>query len=275
MATDPQFNLPLFGVDAFTSVPFKGNPAAVCLLEKPAVASWMQRVAAEMNLSETAFLVPQAGHAHWSLRWFTPAVEVYLCGHATLASAHVLWESGRVPLTEPAVFRTRVSGDLSCRRDDDWIAMDFPARPAHETSPPPGLIEALGMAPSWVGRTDCDYLVELPSASDVRELDPDHARLAKLPVRGVMVTAAGDGDGYDFISRFFAPGSGVREDPVTGSAHCSLAPFWAARFGRNELLAWQASLRGGEVRVRVANERVELRGQAVTVWEGQMKAPQG
>jgi PhzF family phenazine biosynthesis protein len=265
--------LPLYGVDAFTAQPFRGNPAAVCLLKDPVDATWMQQVGAEMNLSETAFLIPRG--SNWGLRWFTPAVEVDLCGHATLASAHVLWEEGRARRSDAITFHTRVSGDLTCRWEDGWICMDFPSRPAREASPPPGLIEALGITPVWIGRTEYDYFAELPSAAEVRDLKPDHEKLAALPARGLIITAAGDGDGFDFVSRFFAPGAGIREDPVTGSAHCSLAPYWAARMERTELRAWQASARGGEVRVRIQGERVELRGQAVTVWRGRLRRSRG
>jgi predicted PhzF superfamily epimerase YddE/YHI9 len=227
----------------------------------------MQQVAAEMNLSETAFVVTQ-GPGRWGLRWFTPAVEVDLCGHATLASAHVLWEQQRQAAGEPVRFTTRASGELTCRQLGEWIAMDFPARPVLSASAPPGLLEALGGPPVTVGRTAHDYLVELASEAAVRELRPDFARLATLPVRGVIVTAASDGGEFDFVSRFFAPGAGVMEDPVTGSAHCSLGPYWAGRLGRRELRGWQASARGGEVMVNVGEERVELRGRAFTVWQG-------
>lgn len=231
----------------------------------------MQSVAAEMNLSETAFLVPAAGSAKWGLRWFTPTAEVDLCGHATLASAHVLWESELLDLKQPAEFQTRVSGILTCRRAADGIAMDFPARPATAAEAPPGLLESLGCRAIWVGRTAYDFLVEVEDARVVRELAPDHATLSRLPVRGVIVTSRCD-DGFDFVSRFFAPGVGVTEDPVTGSAHCSLAPYWAERFGRSSLRGWQASPRGGEVGVRVVGDRVELLGKAITTWRGEWTA---
>lgn len=270
--------LTLLAIDAFAAAPFGGNPAAVCLLDRPAPEAWMRSVAAEMNLSETAFVVRQAD-GEWGLRWFTPAVEVDLCGHATLASAHALWETGRLAVGEAAIFATRKSGHLVCRRGDEgWIAMDFPVRPVTEAAAPEGLVEALGCAARRVGRTAYDYLVEVADAGVVRDLKPDHARLARLPVRGVIVTALGGGDGfggYDFVSRFFAPGAGVAEDPVTGSAHCSLAPYWGARLGRTELRAWQASARGGEVRMRIDGERVELRGQAWTIWRGGLVVPPG
>lgn len=268
-------SLDLYQVDAFTDRPFGGNPAAVCLLPGPRGAEWMQLVAREMNLSETAFVHP-AEEGSWSLRWFTPAVEVELCGHATLASAHVLWETGLLAPDATARFHT-ASGLLTAeRRDAGEIELDFPARTAEAVEPPPGLVEALGVEPRFVGRSRYDYLLEVESETVVRTIIPDHARLRTLPVRGVIVTATGAGTGnsagdgaenrtYDFVSRFFAPGAGVDEDPVTGSAHCTLGPYWRSRLGKDSFLAWQASARGGAVRVRVAGERVKLGGQAVTV----------
>jgi PhzF family phenazine biosynthesis protein len=264
-------SLDLYQVDAFTDRPFGGNPAAVCLLPEPREAEWMQLVAREMNLSETAFLHAE-DDGGWRLRWFTPAIEVELCGHATLASAHVLWESGRLAPGEPARFHT-LSGLLTAERRDGLIELDFPTRTAEELEPPEGLAAALGVTPRFVGRSRYDYLLEVASEEEVRTAVPDHARLRTLAVRGVIVTAAGAPSGpYDFVSRFFAPGSGVDEDPVTGSAHCTLGPFWAARLGRTSFLAWQASERGGAVRVRVEGERVKLGGQAVTVLRGQLVA---
>lgn len=256
----------IFQVDAFTARPFAGNPAAVCLLEQPAGASWMQACAAEMNLSETAFLHPRPDGAY-DLRWFTPAVEVDLCGHATLASAHILWETGALAADSVARFHTR-SGMLSAVRQDDWIEMDFPAKPAEPVSAPPGLLAALGADAVSVSRNQFDYLVEVATEHAVRALEPDFARLARVPVRGVIVTARGAE--YDFVSRFFAPASGVAEDPVTGSAHCCLGPYWAARLGRTRFTAFQASRRGGIVRVALAGERVLLAGQAVTVFRGEL-----
>lgn len=260
-------SLPICVVDAFTSAKFGGNPAAVCVLPAPADEAWMQRLAAELNLSETSFLVPRADG--WQLRWFTPVIEVALCGHATLASAHTLWETGRLAPSAPARFHTRESGELVCVRRDGRIEMDFPARPAAAAEPPPGLLEALGAQPVWTGRSAYDYICELSDEAALRSLRPDPAALAKLPVRGVIVTARGSGD-YDFVSRFFAPGSGIAEDPVTGSAHCTLAPYWAAKLGQPAMRAWQASARGGEVHVRLAGDRVVLGGQAVTVWRGEL-----
>jgi PhzF family phenazine biosynthesis protein len=263
-------SLDLYQVDAFTDRPFGGNPAAVCLLPEPREDEWMQLVAREMNLPETAFLhpTPQEKEGGWRLRWFTPAVEVELCGHATLASAHVLWESGRLAPDEPARFHT-LSGLLTAERRDGLIELDFPSRTAAEVEPPEGLADALGVAPTFVGKSRYDYLIEVATEEEVRGARPDHAHLRTLPVRGIILTAAGS-EPYDFISRFFAPGSGVDEDPVTGSAHCTLGPYWQARLGRSGFLAWQASARGGAVRVRVEGERVKLGGQAVTVLRGQL-----
>jgi PhzF family phenazine biosynthesis protein len=262
-------------VDSFTAKPWAGNPAAVCILAQPREDDWMRNVAAEMNLSETAFLHPHDGG--YQLRWFTPATEVDLCGHATLASAHVLWEDKHLSATAPAVFHTR-SGKLTCTRAGDWIEMDFPAKREQPADPPPQLAEALGAGMKtdalgaelkYVGRNQFDYLVEVQDEATVRAIQPNHQLLRQLPVRGVMVTARGSGE-YDFVSRFFAPGSGIDEDPVTGSAHCALAPYWAARLGKTQMTGYQASPRGGVVRVRVDGNRVQLSGQAVTVLRGDL-----
>jgi predicted PhzF superfamily epimerase YddE/YHI9 len=258
---------PLYHVNAFTDRPFAGNPAAVCLLDARAEDAWMQQVGAQMNLSETAFLLPEAGG--WRLRWFTPTVEVELCGHATLAGAHVLWEAGRLPPDRPARFLT-LSGELTANRRGPEIELDFPVLTSEPCQAPAGLTDALGAAARQVRRSRMDYLVELESAAAVRGLRPDHARLAALPVRGVIVTAASDAPRFDFVSRFFAPGSGIAEDPVTGSSHCCLGPFWAERLGKSELRAYQASARGGELSVRLAGGRVLLGGRAVTVLRGEL-----
>lgn len=257
----------IYGVDAFTNAPFRGNPAAVCIMNEPASETWMQAVAAEMNLSETAFLHP-VGEA-WSLRWFTPTMEIDLCGHATLASAHVLWSTARLRESEPAVFRTQVSGVLTCVRQGPSIAMDFPARTTREGGAPAGLLDALGCDADWVGMAGQDAFVEVANAERVKALRPDFARLAGLPIRGVIVTARESGEVYDFVSRFFVPAAGIDEDPVTGSAHCALATHWGTRLGKKEMRGWQASARGGEVGVRWNGDRVELTGQAVTVWRGE------
>jgi PhzF family phenazine biosynthesis protein len=255
-------------VDAFTDRPFAGNPAAVCILDCARDEEWMQRVALEMNLSETAFLVP--ADSGYDLRWFTPAVEVALCGHATLASAHVLWQDGHLAADSEARFHTK-SGVLSCRKEGDWVWMDFPAKPSEPAGEMPELADALGVRAIHVGRSHFDYVVEVESESVVRGAQPDLSRIATFPVRGVIVTARADeGAEHDFVSRFFAPAAGVAEDPVTGSAHCVLAPYWAARLGRDELVGFQASKRGGIVRVRHAGDRVHLGGRAVTVMRGEL-----
>ena len=258
-------------VDAFTSEPLGGNPAAVCLLPAPADEAWMQWVAREMNLSETAFLVGRDDGA-FDLRWFTPAVEVDLCGHATLASAHALWEENHLDPDAPAVFHTR-SGRLSAILRDGWIEMDFPAELDRPTSVPDGLAGALGAEPIYVGRNRFDYLVEVEAEASVRRLAPDIRRLGKLAIpRGIIVTARAETDGVDFVSRFFAPSAGSDEDPVTGSAHCCLGPHWRRRLGRSAFTAWQASARGGLVKVEVRGDRVTLSGQAVTVMRCELLA---
>ena len=256
-------------VDAFTDKPFAGNPAAVCILPKAPEDQWMRNVACEMNLSETAFLVPRAGD--YDLRWFTPAVEVDLCGHATLASAHVLWQDGHLARGAQARFHTR-SGLLLAEQCGDWIEMDFPAKMEQPAEAPADLPAALGLEPVYVGRNQFDYLVEVESEEALRAAQPDHSRLRKLPVRGVIVTARSASSDFDFVSRFFAPGAGVDEDPVTGSAHTCLGPYWNKRLGKSEFLAFQASARGGVVRVRCSGDRVFLGGQAVTVMRGELLA---
>jgi len=256
-------------VDAFTSRPFAGNPAAVCVLPGPADPGWMQDVAREMNLSETAFVYWVA--EGYQLRWFTPVVEVDLCGHATLATAHVLWEEGHLPAHATARFHTR-SGLLTAERCGDWIELDFPVERAEPARPPDALVEALGAPVRSAGRNRFDWLIELDSEAAVRQLAPDMTRLVAVPTRGVIVTSRAESPGFDFISRFFAPRLGVPEDPVCGSAHCCLAPFWSQRLGRTELVGYQASPRGGEVRVRHQGERVVLGGQAVTVLRGEVVA---
>jgi PhzF family phenazine biosynthesis protein len=259
--------LKIFQADAFTDKAFAGNPAAVCILTEPRDDAWMQNLAREMNLSETAFLRKQQDG--YGLRWFTPAVEVALCGHATLASAHILWETAMLAPNEQARFHT-LSGLLTAERKGDWIELNFPATPEQQATPPSRLVEALGVAPKYVGKSKFDYLVEVDTEETVRNLKPDFGLLRAMQVRGVMVTSQATTAGYDFVSRFFAPGSGIDEDPVTGSAHCCLGPFWSKRLGKNELTAFQASRRGGTVRVRVGGDRVYLSGQAVTVFRGEL-----
>ncbi|HEX4203664.1 MAG TPA: PhzF family phenazine biosynthesis protein [Ktedonobacteraceae bacterium] len=254
-------------VDAFTREPFAGNPAAVCLLPDARDEQWMQHVAQEMNLSETAFLLREQNG--FRLRWFTPTVEVDLCGHATLASAHALWEMGVLQPTEQARFFTR-SGELLATRQDAWIEMDFPVKPETTITAPASLLEALGCRATYVGKNEFDYVVEVESEEVVRNLQPDFGLLTRVPARGVIVTSRAEKREYDFVSRFFGPRTGVNEDPVTGSAHCCLAPYWGRKLGRNELIGYQASARGGAVRVRTEGERVILGGQAITVLRGEL-----
>jgi PhzF family phenazine biosynthesis protein len=257
----------IYQVDAFTDRPFKGNPAAVCLLPGPREDIWMQELAKEMNLSETAFL--HRADNGFNLRWFTPAVEVELCGHATLASAHILWETGWADRDEQALFHT-LSGLLTATRSGEEIELNFPVRNDGPVDAPPGLIEALSVTPKYIGRTKHDYLLELDSEETVRNVRPDFAMLKEQEIRGVMVTSLADMEGYDFVSRFFAPGAGIDEDPVTGAAHCCLGPYWRNRLGKDAFVAYQASARGGTVRVRVEGERVILGGQAVTILRGKL-----
>ena len=261
--------IPICCVDAFTDKPFSGNPAAVCLLEKETPDEWKQSVAAEMNLSETAFVM-LAGSEAFGLRWFTPTVEVDLCGHATLAAAHVLWERGIVTSATTIFFDTR-SGRLAALRGDDGISMDFPSVEPAPASPPPELVEGLGVSPARVRRAGPDYLVELLSADDVLRLDPDFSFLRRVNARGIIVTARGDDPETDFVSRFFAPAAGIDEDPVTGSSHCALGPHWGPRLGKTVLRARQLSKRGGSMRVELKGDRVILTGQAVTVWTGELE----
>lgn len=257
-------------VDAFTNVPFAGNPAAVCVLREPRPEDWLCNVAREMNLSETAFLVPRNGD--FDLRWLTPAIEVDLCGHATVASAHVLWEDGHLAAGKQARFNTR-SGLLTADRHGEWIELDFPVKIATASEPAPELLSALGLiSPLAVAKNAFDYLVEVESEQQLRALRPDYAMLRKIPVRGVIVTARSSTAGFDFVSRFFAPGSGIDEDPVTGSAHTALGPYWGAKLGKAEMTGYQASARGGVVRVRLNGNRIILGGQAVTVMQGTLLA---
>jgi PhzF family phenazine biosynthesis protein len=256
-----------FQIDAFTDRPFAGNPAAVCLLDEERDAPWMQAVAVEMNLSETAFV--RRLDDGFELRWFTPAYEVELCGHATLASAHALWNERIVSDSQPIRFHSK-SGVLTCTRAGDLIELDFPATPVQEANPPSGLIEALGGDPQFIGESRYDKFVVVASEQTLRSLDPDFAALPQLPMRGVIVTSTSDDSRFDFMSRYFAPGAGIDEDPVTGSAHCCLGPYWSERLGKSEMTGFQASARGGIVGVRVNGDRVLLGGQAVTVLRGEL-----
>ena len=256
-----------FIVDAFTDVAFKGNPAAVCILKKPISDDYMQNVASEINLSETAYLLKQNGI--YGLRWFTPTSEIDLCGHATLASAHILWEKGHLDRSEQAKFNTN-SGILIARKIDDFIEMDFPVEEAEESPCPPELIEALSVNPVYVGKNRFDYLIEVESEEVIDKLAPDFEIIKKIDCRGVIVTSGTDKSSYDFVSRFFAPLFGVPEDPVTGSAHCALGPYWSKKTGKTELTGYQASRRGGTVNVTVTKENVVLGGKALTVAAGEL-----
>jgi PhzF family phenazine biosynthesis protein len=247
-------------VDAFTDQPFRGNPAAVCLLGQPADESWMKLVAREMNLSETAFLHPIEGG--FSLRWLTPVVEVKLCGHATLAASFALWETGVLSPNQEARFHT-LSGWLTCRRVGSWIEMSFPTVACDPCDPPAVLQEALNCDIVASGCTGMDFLIEVKDAPVLRRLKPNFGMLSSLPVRGVIATCRSDANSYDFLSRFFAPAAGVNEDPVTGSAHCTLGPYWQAKLGKSDFVAYQASERGGLVKLTVQPDRVLLYGQAV------------
>ena len=254
-------------IDAFTSVPFSGNPAGVCILEHPADERWMQSVAAEMNVAETAFLWPL--DTGFSLRWFTPTTEVDLCGHATLASAHALWESGTLPNGELAEFETK-SGRLTAHRDGDWILLDFPAERSESSLDTEAINNAIGTVALHASRNRFDFLAEVDSEETVRSIVPDLRSIVDLGCRGLIVTARSDDPSYDFVSRFFAPAAGVDEDPVTGSTHCFLGPFWAEKLGKTTLTGYQASKRGGAVGVDVHDDRVTLKGQAITVLDGQL-----
>jgi PhzF family phenazine biosynthesis protein len=257
-------------VDAFTDVPFAGNPAAVCVLPERRPDEWLRHVAREMNLSDTAFLVRRDGE--FDLRWLTPTVEVDLCGHATIASAHVLWEDGHLPADAQARFHTR-SGLLTADRRGEWIELDFPVNEAVAAEPPSSLLPALGVtAPVAVTKNVSDYLVEVQSETELRALRPDYATLRRIPVRGVIVTARPASPAFDFVSRFFAPGAGIDEDPVTGSAHTALGPYWGGKLGKTEMTAYQASARGGVVRLRLDGDRIVLGGQAVTVIQATLLA---
>jgi PhzF family phenazine biosynthesis protein len=267
--TEALMSMPIFQVDAFTEEPFKGNPAGVCLLDAPADAAWMQNVAAEMNLAETAF--PLAEDDGFRLRWFTPKVEVRLCGHATLATAHILWERGILAPDRAARFQT-LSGGLTARREGDLIELDFPARPPLPNPPDwaDAVVGALGIKPVYIGMSAEDVLFEAADEETVRSIKPDFATLRSLPARGVIVTSRSSDKRFDFVSRFFAPAVGVDEDPVTGSSHTVLIPYWAGRLGKKSFTAYQASARGGVLHLRHDGDRVRIAGRAVTVIKGEL-----
>ena len=260
----------LFCIDAFAERIGTGNPAGVCLLGQPADPAWMQSVAREMNLSETAFIVREKDG--FNLRWFTPRTEIDLCGHATLAAAHILWEEGYLMEDEPARFFTK-SGTLSAVRSGHFIELDFPAVPEEPVPAPAGLYSALGIQPCYTGKNRFDYLIEVASEREVRNIVPDISGLSQIPMRGVIVTSRASTPGFDFVSRFFAPSVGINEDPVTGSAHCCLAPYWQKKIKKNMLTAYQASERVGILHLRLESlGRVTIGGAAVTVWKGLLQS---
>jgi predicted PhzF superfamily epimerase YddE/YHI9 len=259
--------IPLLHVDAFAHAPFRGNPAAVCLLDAARPTEWMQALAAELNLPATAFVHGQP--AGFALRWFSPTAELSLCGHGTLASAYALWETGRLAPTAAARFATR-SGVLSAVRRDGWVTIDLPAEVASAASAPVGLLDAVGVKARWIGRNRLDYVIEVDDEAAVRAAAPDLGALTAIDTRGVIVTARASTPGFDFVSRFFAPRLGIPEDSVTGSAHCCLAPLWAARLGTPRVSGLQLSARGGVVRAEVAGDRVALSGQIIPVLRGEL-----
>ncbi len=259
--------IPLFQIDSFTQKIFKGNPAGVCILEKPMPDEWMQNVALEMNLSETAFICPENGE--FRLRWFTPEAEVALCGHATLASAHVLWNYGYLPKEKQARFNT-LSGLLTADFKNGKIELDFPAKPETETTDFPMLEKVIGAKLVYTGKSQFDVLVEVENGEIVKNLKIDFVLLSTLKIRGLIVTAKSSSPEYDFISRFFAPAVGVSEDPVTGSAHCVLATYWNKKLNKTSFRAYQASKRGGEIEVTLVGDRVKLSGYAVTVFKSEL-----
>ena len=265
-------NLTITTVDAFTNKMFGGNPAAVTIVPEALGEAAMQDLAMEMNLAETAFLQKREDGS-FDLRWFTPATEVDLCGHATVASAHVLWQTGALPESEIARFHTR-SGLLTAAKRGDWVELDFPATPVTQTPAPPDLLESFEFQPTYIGRSKFDYFLEV-AEQELRSAKPNLSQLAKVASRGVIVTSRSTSSEFDFISRFFAPASGIDEDPVTGSAHCALAPYWSEKLGKNTMMAHQASKRGGEVRVELKGDRVLLSGQAVTVVSGSVVLAHG
>lgn len=264
-------SVPLYVVDAFTDRPFGGNPAAVCPLNDWPDRAWLQSVAAEMNLAETSFVVERPD-CSFDLRWFTPEVEVELCGHATLAAAHALWQTGRAAGADDLLRFHTLSGLLTARRSGDEIELNFPIEAPSPVSVPEHLLEGMGVEAISVHRNRFDYLVEVADEQTVQRLRPDYTRLRQVVIRGISVTSRSDDERFDFVSRFFAPAVGVDEDPVCGSSHCMLGPFWRERLGKSELMAHQISKRGGVVRVTCDGDRVRLAGRAVLVTQGELLA---
>jgi PhzF family phenazine biosynthesis protein len=263
-------SMKIYQVDSFTDKPFGGNPAGVCLMTEQRDAKWMQAVAREMNVAETAFL--QKAEEGYQLRWFSPEVEIDLCGHATLASAHILWQEGELKRNVEARFHTK-SGLLTARPlPEEWIQLNFPATPPEAAPAPEKLDQMLGAAALYIGRSKFDLLVEVDGEKTVRSLQPDFNALRSIPVRGIIVTARATTQPFDFVSRFFGPAVGINEDPATGSSHCCLAPYWSGKLNKSELLAYQCSSRGGVLRVKNAGERVMLEGKATTVIKGELFA---
>jgi len=258
----------IYQIDAFTDSAFAGNPAAVCILSEKMEDDWMQNLAAEMNLSETAFIYREG--KNFNLRWFTPSSEVDLCGHATLASAHTLWEAGEVSSEETIDFDTK-SGILTAEKNEKWIELNFPAEIEEAADIPENMTKALGQIEIvYSGKNRMDYLLEVESEEIVKNIEPDFDLLKKIDTRGIIVTAISASDKYDFVSRFFAPNIGITEDPVTGSAHCCLGPYWSEKLNKNSLIGFQASERGGTVRVKADGNRINLSGKAVTIFRGEL-----
>ncbi|MCA9128832.1 MAG: PhzF family phenazine biosynthesis protein [Planctomycetales bacterium] len=256
-------------IDAFAERAFQGNPAAVCLLEREEPATWMQSLASEMNLSETSFVRP-VDDGSYEIRWFTPMTEVDLCGHATLATAHFLWTKGQIA-GDTLRFQSR-SGTLTCYRRNDFIVLDFPATTVAIQTAPPALLTSLGIQQAiTTGKSRFDWLIEVAEETELRALQPDFTLLKQVATRGVIVTCRSHHAQFDFMSRFFAPAAGINEDPVTGSAHCCLGPFWGERLNKGEMRAFQASQRGGVIGIQLAGDRVQLSGRAVTVLCGQLQ----
>lgn len=263
--------------DAFTNIRFTGNPAAVCVLRGTGKdeygTEWMQKIAAEMNLSETAFVIRNIENNEFLLRWFTPEVEVELCGHATLATSHILWQTGILNENESAIFNTLFSGKLIAKKNNDEITLDFPSIPVINSEPVSDLEKALNVKPVFTGicgKSESSYIVEIDSEEELRNLKPDLKLLSAIPKFGFLVTCKSENKEYDFISRYFAPAKGIDEDPVTGSAHCSLAPYWSKKLNKTELNAYQASKRGGSMKVKIQGDRVLLTGKVITVMEGNL-----
>jgi PhzF family phenazine biosynthesis protein len=261
-------SMQIYQVAAFTEEPFHGNPAVVCFLSEPKNDGWMQSVATEMNMPVTAFLYKNDDH--YSLRWFTSTTEIPICGHGTLASAHILYDLNHISREASATFMTK-SGWLTANFNAGWIEFTFPSKPDQKTIAPKKLNQALGVKPTYVGKNHFDYIVEVEGEDVVKNLKPNIDIIAQMPVRGVIVTSVSNSNKYDFVSRFFSPAQGIDEDAVTGSAHCCLGPYWERKLNKSDFIAFQASSRGGILKIRVNGERVLLAGKAMTVLEGKLR----